>query len=221
MNLKRKKFLSLFSREQVLKWVRAVFSAVRPKNHYFTRDFVNEPDLTQEMPEKRRQQGVKGGMMTTKSSPCDVNDIANWFLARAKDENRPLRPMKLQKLAYFAYGMYFAYFDQPLFHETIYAFRHGPVVQELFERFRHLQGNPIMEKVVQKSGNIDAGIELLLDSVWKAYEPYSDIQLSDITHIHPPWIDAYNSEEWFAIMSPESIRDHFKKLIEKQSNARP
>ena len=33
-----------------------------------------------------------------------VFDIANWFLARAKAENKPLKHMKLQKLVYFAYG---------------------------------------------------------------------------------------------------------------------
>ena len=156
--------------------------------------------------------------MTTIPPPYTVLDIADWFLAKAKSEGKYLKPMKLQKLVYFSYGWYFAYFGQSLFPETIYAFKHGPVVQELFDRFRHLKGNPITEDVVQKTG-IDTAIESLLDDVWKAYEPYTDIQLSEMTHIHPPWIDAYRSEECFAIMSPDSIRNHFKNLLEKQSNA--
>ena len=95
--------------------------------------------------------------------------------------------------------------------------RHGPVVHELFEEFRHFKGNPITNDVRQEN-NVDTSVESLLDSVWKAYEPYTDVQLSKITHSHPPWIDAYRSDEWFAIMSPESIRDHFKQLLESNVN---
>ena len=157
--------------------------------------------------------------MTAISPPnITVFHIADWFLARAKADDKPLKSMKLQKLVYFAYGWYYAYHNKALFPETIYAFRHGPVVQELYDRFRHLKGSPITDDVEQK--NIDSAIDSLLGSVWKAYEPYTDFQLSDMTHSHPPWIDAYSSEEWFAVMSPESICVHFKKLLEKQSNAR-
>ena len=156
--------------------------------------------------------------MTTQSPANTVFNIANWFLAKAKDEGEYLRPMKLQKLVYFAYGWYYAYFNQPLFPETIYAFRHGPVVKELYERFESFGGNPITEDVMKM--DFDAQAETILDSIWKAYEQYTDIQLSDITHTHPPWIDAYRSDEWFAVMAPESIQEHFKKLLEKQSNAK-
>ena len=141
--------------------------------------------------------------MTAISPPnITVFDIADWFLARAKAEEKPLKPMKLQKLVYFAYGWYYAYHNKALFPETIYAFRHGPVVQELFERFRNLKGSPITDDVEPK--NIDSTIASLLGSVWKVYEPYTDLQLSDMTHAHAPWINAYRSGECFAIMSPES-----------------
>ena len=155
----------------------------------------------------------------TAISPTNItaSHIADWFLARAKEDGKSLKPMKLQKLVYFAYGWYFAYFDKPLFPETIYAFRHGPVVKELYDRFKPFKGKPITENVTPTK--LDAQLELLLDSVWKAYEPFSDIQLSETTHSHPPWIDAYSSEELFAVMSPESIRDHFKPKIKKQTHA--
>jgi len=155
--------------------------------------------------------------MIPKCPPYAALEIANWFLVRSKVENTFLRHMKLQKLVYFAYGWCYAYFDQPLFAETIYAYRHGPVVKEVYDRFRDFGGNPIMEGWVQNP-SVDAHIESLLDSVWKAYAPYSDIQLSDMTHTHPPWIDAYRSEECFAVMSPPAIRDHFKNLRNEQSN---
>ena len=115
--------------------------------------------------------------MTTIPPPYTVLDIADWFLAKAKSEGKYLKPMKLQKLVYFAYGWCSAYFGQFLFPETIYAFKHGPVVQELFDRFRYLKGNSITEDIVQKVG-IDTDVESLLDSVWKAYEPYTDNRIN-------------------------------------------
>jgi len=148
--------------------------------------------------------------MTLTAPPHTVFEIADWFLARAKSENKPLKHMKLQKLVYFAYGWYYAYIDQPLFGETIYAWRLGPVVKELYDQFKHFKNTPITGDVVEK--NIDTTVELLLDSVWKAYEMYPDTHLSNITHTHTPWINAYRSDEWYAVMSPESIRDYFKKI---------
>jgi len=147
-----------------------------------------------------------------------VFPIADWFLTQATAKGTPLRHMKLQKMVYFAYGWYYAYFDQPLFGETIYAWRHGPVVKELYDQFKSFKGNPIIHRTAPKG--IDTSVEPLLDSVWRAYEPYSDVQLSDITHMHTPWLEAYRSYEWYAVMSPESIRDYFKKLLAKQLDAR-
>jgi uncharacterized phage-associated protein len=158
--------------------------------------------------------------MSPKSPPnIDVFDIANWFLAKAKSENKSLKHMKLQKLVYFAYGWYYAYFDQPpLFQEKILAWRHGPVVRELYDRYRHFGGSPITEDVT--SIEFDLHVNVVLDNVWKAYEHYSDIHLSGITH-RPgsPWFRAYESDEWFAVIAPESIRDYFKELLKKHDHA--
>ena len=157
--------------------------------------------------------------MNPKSPPdITVFDIADWFLAKAKSENKTLKPMKLQKLVYFAYGWYYAFHDNPLFREEILAWRHGPVVKKLYDRFKPFRGKPITEDVTPVE--FDKQVETILDSVWKAYEPYSDIHLSDITH-RPgsPWFRAYDSDEWFAVISPESIRDYFKTLLEEQTHA--
>jgi len=161
----------------------------------------------------------KDNTMTPESIPdTTVFDIADWFLAKANDENKPLKPMKLQKLVYFAYGWRYAYFDKPLFPETIYAWRHGPVVKELYDRFKPFKGQPIIEGVTPKK--LDVQVETILDSVWKAYGQYSDVHLSDITHRpDSPWASAYRSDEWYAVMTPESIRKYFKELLEKRTHA--
>ncbi len=146
-----------------------------------------------------------------------ANDIADWFLAKAESENMLLKPMKLQKLVYFAYGWYYAFRDQPLFSETIYAFRHGPVVKDLYDRFREFRGDPITCSVPAQ--NLDETVNDVLEVVWKSYGSFNDIQLRNVTHLHAPWIDAYRSDEWYAVMPPNTIKDFFQKMLEEQSHA--
>ena len=47
-------------------------------------------------------------MNPTSLPDITVFDIADWFLARTKAEEKPLKHMKLQKFVYFAYGWYCA-----------------------------------------------------------------------------------------------------------------
>ena len=156
----------------------------------------------------------------TSISPPDITvfHIADWFLAKAKSENKPLKHMKLQKLVYFAYGWHYAYTDMPLFGEKIYAWRHGPVVKDLYERFKPFKGNPITGDVNCQS--VNEFVESVLEGVWVAYEHYPDTHLSKITHRpDSPWTQAYRSYEWDAEIAPESIRDYFKERLRKYDHA--
>ena len=152
-------------------------------------------------------------------SPPDINvlEIADWFLAKAKSEHKPLKHMKLQKLVYFAYGWYYAYYDQPLFGEEIYAWRHGPVVAELYHKYKCYKDNPIAENIEPQT--FAENVASILDGTWQAYEQYSDIQLSAITHRDDsPWAHAYDPDEWYTVIPAESIRDYFKALRQKYNN---
>ena len=154
--------------------------------------------------------------MNPKSPPnITVFDIANWFLSRAKSESKPLKPMKLQKLVYFAYGWYYAYFDQPLFPETIFAWKHGPVVAELYGRFKRYGGLPI-DQTPEPVGNLDQSVQGILEAVWESYAFKTDIELSRITHrIEAPWAQVYQEYGRNAIIEPQEIRDYFKSLSER------
>jgi uncharacterized phage-associated protein len=155
----------------------------------------------------------------TDAAKYKVFNIADWFLAKAKAEDEPLRHMKLQKLVYFAYGWYYAYYDAPLFREVILAWRHGPVVQDLYHKYKSFGGQPITA-ISDTPPELEEKVVSMLDYVWRVYSQCTDVQLSSITHRpDSPWSNAYNSDEWYAEISPESIRDYFKELIQKYKNA--
>ena len=150
--------------------------------------------------------------MSPKSPPdITVFDIADWFLARAKSESKDLKPMKLQKLVYFAYGWYYAYFDEPLFPETIFAWRHGPVVADLYGRFKRFGGKPIDH--VSETPNLAENVKEVLGVVWKSYASKTDIELSHITHrVEAPWAQVYREYGRNAVIEPIEIRNYFKEL---------
>ena len=142
-------------------------------------------------------------------------DIAYWFLAKAKDNDKSLGHMKLQKLVYYAYGWYLAYYDKPLFLETVYAFRHGPAVKEVYDRFESFDRNPIVGEVIRKS--FDADIEKILSDVWCGYAHVTEDKLRDITKCHSSWLEAHCSNAWLPVMSADSIQADFKVMAEKYS----
>jgi len=157
--------------------------------------------------------------MPPKSPPeITVFDIADWFLAKANDEGRDLKHLKLQRLVYFAYGWYCAYYDTPpLFGEKIYAWRRGVVVKVLYEKYAHCGDNPIIPEGL-KCPNLDENVKEILESVWRAYVHLSETLLGRAICRHPAWRKTQRSVEWEAVMSPESIRETFKQLVEKYDN---
>jgi uncharacterized phage-associated protein len=153
-------------------------------------------------------------------SPPDITDfdIANWFLAQARSENKPLKHMKLQKLVYFAYGWYYAYCDEPLFGEEIFALWHGPIVGDLYHKYKHYDNDPITDDVAPQ--DFTKNVAAILDAVWQAYGQYSDFRLSAITHRDDsPWAYVYDPDERHTVISPESIQNYFKALRRKYNDA--
>jgi uncharacterized phage-associated protein len=157
--------------------------------------------------------------MTPKSPPdITVFDIADWFLARAKSENKPLKHMKLQKLVYFAYGWYLAYFDEPLFGEPICAWQHGPVVEELYQRYKSFKKYPIEIDGIA-SPHVDAGVLSILVDVWESYSSCTGSHLRNITHCpDSPWSKVYNRMDRNIRIPTSDIQEYFKALKNKYDN---
>ena len=161
----------------------------------------------------------------TAISPPDITvfNIADWFLARAKAENKPLKHMKLQKLVYFAYGWYFAYSEPqslPLFKEKIYAWPHGPVVEDLYHKYKFCGSSPIDTAVIEPEG-FDDIVRWVMEQVWRNFSRYSDTELSNETHrVNSPWYNVYDSLERDVEILPETIRAYFRELREKHAHAR-
>lgn len=162
---------------------------------------LNEPE--------RRVIGGYGLERGRAGMPYSANQIADYFLARA-GEDEEISNLKLQKLLYYAQGFHMALNGgQMLFREPIYAWAHGPVVLDVYHRFKRFGAKGIPESEAADSG-IDAGTASLLDEVWQAYGQFSAWRLREMTHKEPPWQNTVQSK----IIADSELLAYFSTQIE-------
>ena len=140
------------------------------------------------------------------SDQATVHQVADYFLTRSG----PLTHMKLQKLCYYAQGFYLAFRREPLFGEPLRAWAYGPVVRELWDRFRYTRSFLDIPE--------DSGAEAFtpeqrkfLGIVLARFGEYPAIELSRMTHEEAPWRDAYERRKhsWDDVITHESLIEWF------------
>jgi uncharacterized phage-associated protein len=127
--------------------------------------------------------------MTTKYTALD---IANYFLYKAQEEGQELLSnLKLQKLVYYAQGLHLVLHDgQPLFEDTIEAWNYGPVVPDLYHRYKEWSANGIPANINFNHETIDSETKTFLDEIYEVFGQFSAIRLMNLSHSDKCWIDA-------------------------------
>lgn len=171
--------------------------------------------------------GFSGVMNMSKYS---AKDIANWFLWKNKVEQleneteyddkyevyEGLSHLKLQKLLYFAQGLSLAINNEPLFSDKIYAWTHGPVVKEVYDKFKKYGRNDIELSVNDKEMKIIESIESnsktsnILNLVYENFGIYTAWQLREMTHVPSgPWETTVRTKGMDKEIDPKLIRNYF------------
>lgn len=161
-------------------------------------------------------------------APLEPHEAADWFLHRAKRDNKSLTPMQVLKLVYFAHGWHLAIHKEPLINEPIQAWKFGPVVASLYHEFKKFGAGPI--KVSGSPVQLDSSLEPLLERIWNVYGHLSARELSDLTHVKgSPWWEANDSDhrDYGALtrdrkISNAAIRKYFEDLaLRRKAAAKP
>ena len=138
----------------------------------------------------------------------DACQIANWFIGRARQEERVLTIMSILKLTYIAHGIHLEERGAPLISNEIQAWRHGPVIVDVYQASRK-QGMKISEFLPGKLEIEDISVVQLLEKVWNEYGGLSSSQLSKLTHVSGgPWHLAVKIGGWYAPIPAELILQH-------------
>jgi uncharacterized phage-associated protein len=139
-----------------------------------------------------------------------VQNIAKFIIQQAS----PISNLKLQKLLYYAQGWHLGIKGTPLFSEEIQAWVHGPVVPEVFQRYRDFKWKPIAAE--HDCASLPEPTHRYVMSVLKAYGHLRADQLERLSHLEDPWrsarkgLDPKVSSK--VVISHESMRKYFVKL---------
>ncbi|MCA6363725.1 MAG: SocA family protein [Bacteroidetes bacterium] len=142
---------------------------------------------------------------------ASANAVSDAFLKLSQPETGDvLTHLKLQKLLYYTQGFHLALYGCPLFEEAIYAWEHGPVIQQVYHRFKHLGSSSLPPPENYHSTDIldPKQLELIID-VNTVYGQFSAWKLRDMTHNEQPWLATPRNTE----ISHLLMQDYFKNQL--------
>lgn len=150
-------------------------------------------------------------METIQSYNIPVETVADYFLCKVDEGEELLTKLKLQKLLYYAQGFVMAITNHKLFNEKILAWTHGPAVDEIYKKYKDVEGNSIEKPKTFDTSAIEKNEELqeILDEVYGFYGQFSAWKLRGMTHEESPWIETPQSSE----ITDDKMLTFFKTLI--------
>lgn len=146
--------------------------------------------------------------------------VAKYVIKSFHDREDLITNLKLQKLLYYVQGWHLGLYKNPLFDGNFQAWVHGPVLPEIYNRYKCYTWNPIDEAIsLNDLKAIDKEKQKLIDDVLEVYAIESAWSLEKMTHAESPWINARRNlpvdEESTAIISNESMMQFFSTLANK------
>jgi uncharacterized phage-associated protein len=110
-------------------------------------------------------------------------DVADFFINYSQKTNEPMTNLRLNKLLYFAYGLHLLRVGQALFDASFEAWSFGPVVPEVYNRYKKFDGSSIdvPEAAYNRDCFSDSEYESLIETA-RLYGQYSTYKLVSISH---------------------------------------
>jgi uncharacterized phage-associated protein len=167
-----------------------------------------------------------------KSKAHDARAVANYFLDMATRDGVPIDPLKIQKLVYIAHGWHLAITGEPLIYQTVFAWKYGPVIRDLYRAFRGYGGKAIDGRATEPpdwehtteprpyTPVLSPQSQAVLDRVWQVYGRNTGVELSALTHdFGTPWDQVAGNlppkEIKDVPISDEMIRRHYLDLARR------
>lgn len=114
--------------------------------------------------------------------------------------------LKLQKLLYYIQGLALHVYGKPAFSNKICAWDYGPVVEEIYYKYKTKGKRPIGTPKDIKE--ISDGLNNIIDIVIEGYGKYNACSLIDLTHEETPWKETDRDKE----ITQDSIREYFDRV---------
>ena len=144
----------------------------------------------------------------------NVHDIANKIILQTDIEKGDIiSNLKLQKLLYYMQGYHLAFFDERLFEDKLEAWMYGPVVPDVYHRFKDNGSFGIsLDTATYKEIELTPEEEDMFAQVMREYGKFSAIRLMEMTHDETPWKEGFESVE--RVINIDTMKTFFTKLID-------
>lgn len=141
----------------------------------------------------------------------NAQDVAEFFLDSVDtDRGDVMTHLKLQKLLYYAQGFHLAMQGgRPLFSESLVAWTHGPVVPQVYFKYRACGRNPIDPPGSFDPSDFPPEALEILKAVNLLYGQYTASKLETMAHKEPPW----GQTPLRHTISHELLRRYFSRLV--------
>ena len=116
--------------------------------------------------------------------------------------------LKIQKLLYYVQAISLQVFEKIAFKEKIIAWSYGPVVNEVYQKYKENHSNEI--KTEEKVKKLSSGLEKVINEVIDSYGSMEANKLIDFTHEEEPWKNTEINKE----IKTDIIKDYFNKVYE-------
>ncbi len=117
--------------------------------------------------------------------------------------------LKLQKLLYYSEAVSLFLHNKSLFGEHIEAWKYGPVVKEIYSKYKTFGQDELPKDADFTMPRREAVIAI--DTALSLYGELSGVDLIAKTHREDPWIDAFSKGEG-TIIPREAIQEYYKNI---------
>lgn len=140
--------------------------------------------------------------------------VAEYLLQALEQSDKRTSALGIIKLVYLCHAWMLGVHGRPMISEPVEAWRYGPVVPSVYQRYKHWRSSNIRETDVEvKEGVLDEEQESIIQQVVEAYGDFLPWQLSSITHEKgTPWHEVYNGGKGlFEVIPDEKIKDYYQR----------
>ena len=122
-------------------------------------------------------------------------DVANYVILQERLCGHLVSNLKLQKILYFIQATFLVERGMPCFFEEILAWSFGPVVYEVFYKYRIFGGSGIPSNLKIKRPRILYEDKELIDSLLETLRLYDSVTLTNVTLHQDPWVESYDNND--------------------------
>ena len=146
-----------------------------------------------------------------------ANNVAQYLLYWANCNGELITNLKLQKLLYYAQAWYLVNYRKPLFPDPIEAWDFGPVIKEIYEKYKKFGARAIEYKDKNgKEAELFSRNQLnYLNEFCQNYVQYPAYMLVNASHNDAPWKDAHNSGN-NAVISIDSMKKYYSEQLKNK-----